>query len=143
MIQLSMDSISSNLEGSCEFFLAKICKSFKNYPNLWIIENEQLFINNEEFSILWEQSLDVHPLSNCDGFTAQWTDAQFWTVSTSLQGNNFSKKKFAIPCKSGRGEKHNISMSSVQLTRCPQPKANSFAFVKQIGQTYISKLGRK
>ena len=52
-------------------------------------------------------------------------------------------KKIAIPCKSGRGEKHNISMTSVQLTRCPQPKANSFAFVKQIGQTYISKLGRK
>ena len=65
--------------------------------------------------------------------------------SQSLQVCNeiTSVKKIAIPCKSGRGEKHNISMSTVQLTKCPQPKANSFLFVKQIGQAYISKLGRK
>ena len=66
-------------------------------------------------------------------------------VPQSLQVCNETTlvKIIAIPCKSWRGEKHNVSMSSVQLTRCPHPKANSFAFVKQIGQTYISKLGRK
>ena len=31
----------------------------------------------QTFSILWEQSLDVHPSSACDGFTAYWTDGQF------------------------------------------------------------------